>query len=233
MSCVCLEALFRWHFPSHDLCLMGAFQNQLQKQSELLLNADDLDAMWVCLRENCVIDDATGAEKVKLFSDAHICTPHPLGKCQLLHCCMCDIHLCFFIAVYEALLCYHLAYFFWNTADELWRFLPYCHSLHGADWSEMQTFLQPFKLHEVWEGWFWEDCHPTILSLCYAYGKLFPKGKNQLKLSASFVPCAPFCSLNLIDLWVTGLIETHIISVSVIYSDLKFLGQSVILLHYL
>jgi hypothetical protein len=52
-------------------------------------------------------------------------------------------------------------------------------------------------------------------------------------LSASFVPCAPFCSLNLIDLWVTGLIETHIISVSVIYSDLKFLGQSVILLHYL
>lgn len=36
----------------------------LQKQSDLLLNADDLDAMWVCLRENCVIDDATGAEKV-------------------------------------------------------------------------------------------------------------------------------------------------------------------------
>lgn len=36
----------------------------LQKQSDLLLNADDLDAMWQCLRENCVIDDATGAEKV-------------------------------------------------------------------------------------------------------------------------------------------------------------------------
>lgn len=36
----------------------------VQKQSDLLLNADDLDAMWVCLRENCVIDDATGAEKV-------------------------------------------------------------------------------------------------------------------------------------------------------------------------
>ena len=36
----------------------------MQKQSDLLLNADDLDAMWVCLRENCVIDDATGAEKV-------------------------------------------------------------------------------------------------------------------------------------------------------------------------
>lgn len=35
-----------------------------QKQSDLLLNADDLDAMWVCLRENCVIDDTTGAEKV-------------------------------------------------------------------------------------------------------------------------------------------------------------------------
>lgn len=37
----------------------------VQKQSDLLLNADDLDAMWVCLRENCVIDDATGAEKVR------------------------------------------------------------------------------------------------------------------------------------------------------------------------
>lgn len=36
----------------------------LQKQSDILLNADDLDAMWVCLRENCVIDDATSAEKV-------------------------------------------------------------------------------------------------------------------------------------------------------------------------
>ena len=36
----------------------------MQKQSDLLLNADDLDAMWVCLRQNCVIDDATGAEKV-------------------------------------------------------------------------------------------------------------------------------------------------------------------------
>ncbi|GFP94789.1 probable serine/threonine-protein phosphatase 2a regulatory subunit b'' subunit ton2 [Phtheirospermum japonicum] len=35
----------------------------LKKQSDLLLNVDDLDAMWVCLRENCVIDDATGAEK--------------------------------------------------------------------------------------------------------------------------------------------------------------------------
>jgi len=31
------------------------------------LNADDLDAMWVCLRENCVIDDATGAEKVAIM----------------------------------------------------------------------------------------------------------------------------------------------------------------------
>ncbi|GKE69975.1 hypothetical protein Tco_1528047, partial [Tanacetum coccineum] len=35
------------------------------KQSDLLLNADDLDAMWVCLRENCVIDDAMGAEKLQ------------------------------------------------------------------------------------------------------------------------------------------------------------------------
>ena len=36
----------------------------VQKQSDLLLNSDDLAAMWNCLRENCVIDDATGAEKV-------------------------------------------------------------------------------------------------------------------------------------------------------------------------
>ncbi|RRT63184.1 hypothetical protein B296_00006856 [Ensete ventricosum] len=42
------------------------FHFNLQKQSELLLNADDLDAMWVRLRENCVIDDATGAEKVEI-----------------------------------------------------------------------------------------------------------------------------------------------------------------------
>ncbi|GKA45995.1 probable serine/threonine-protein phosphatase 2A regulatory subunit B'' subunit TON2, partial [Tanacetum coccineum] len=35
----------------------------MKKQSDLLLNADDLDTMWVCLRDNCVIDDATGAEK--------------------------------------------------------------------------------------------------------------------------------------------------------------------------
>ena len=36
----------------------------VQKQSDLLLNSDDLAAMWNCLRENCVIDDGTGAEKV-------------------------------------------------------------------------------------------------------------------------------------------------------------------------
>ena len=43
---------------------LGSCFSSMQKQSDLLLNADDLDAMWVCLRENCVIDDATGAEKV-------------------------------------------------------------------------------------------------------------------------------------------------------------------------
>ena len=51
----------------HSLCV-------IQKQSDLLLNADDLDAMWVCLRENCVIDDATGAEKVCIFC-AYVCSP--------------------------------------------------------------------------------------------------------------------------------------------------------------
>ncbi|KAJ0545034.1 hypothetical protein HanIR_Chr08g0345031 [Helianthus annuus] len=33
---------------------------------------DDLDAMWVCLRENCVNDDATGAEKLSTSSQCHI-----------------------------------------------------------------------------------------------------------------------------------------------------------------
>ncbi|KAF8392558.1 hypothetical protein HHK36_022903 [Tetracentron sinense] len=49
----------------------------LKKQSDLLLNADDLDAMWVCLRENCVIDDATGAEKWNAFDQLVIalCAP--------------------------------------------------------------------------------------------------------------------------------------------------------------
>ena len=51
----------------------------MQKQSDLLLNADDLDAMWVCLRENCVIDDATGAEKV--------CTLAFKNNCRLLYPC--------------------------------------------------------------------------------------------------------------------------------------------------
>ncbi|KAK6914531.1 Protein of unknown function DUF936, plant [Dillenia turbinata] len=44
----------------------------LKKQSDLLLNADDLDAMWVCLRENCVIDDAIGAEKAVVKTFAHL-----------------------------------------------------------------------------------------------------------------------------------------------------------------
>ena len=88
---------------------------------------------------------------------------------------MCDLHLCLFSCLCSTVFIIISPFLtsFWNTADELWRFLPYCHSLHGTDWSEMQTFLQPFKLHEVWEGWFWEDCYPTILSLCYANSELF------------------------------------------------------------
>ncbi|KAM3400928.1 hypothetical protein ACQJBY_005630 [Aegilops geniculata] len=57
----------------------------LKKQSELLLNADDLDAMWVCLRENCVIDDATGAEKMNYEDFCHIatvCTEQIGQKCK-------------------------------------------------------------------------------------------------------------------------------------------------------
>ncbi|GJZ80372.1 probable serine/threonine-protein phosphatase 2A regulatory subunit B'' subunit TON2, partial [Tanacetum coccineum] len=56
----------------------------LKKQSDLLLNADDLDAMWVCLRENCVIDDATGAEKIStsLKYLASVCTEQIGTKCR-------------------------------------------------------------------------------------------------------------------------------------------------------
>ncbi|XP_068332886.1 probable serine/threonine-protein phosphatase 2A regulatory subunit B'' subunit TON2 [Pyrus communis] len=57
----------------------------LKKQSDLLLNADDLDAMWVCLRENCVIDDATGAEKMNYEDFCHIasvCTEQIGTKCR-------------------------------------------------------------------------------------------------------------------------------------------------------
>ncbi|XP_065004779.1 probable serine/threonine-protein phosphatase 2A regulatory subunit B'' subunit TON2 isoform X2 [Musa acuminata AAA Group] len=56
----------------------------MKKQSVLLLNADDLDAIWVCLRENCVIDDSIGDEKMN-YEDfcqiASICM-EPIGpKC--------------------------------------------------------------------------------------------------------------------------------------------------------
>jgi serine/threonine-protein phosphatase 2A regulatory subunit B'' len=57
----------------------------LKKQSELLLNADDLDAMWVCLRENCVIDDVTGSEKMNYEDFCHIatvCTEQIGQKCK-------------------------------------------------------------------------------------------------------------------------------------------------------
>ncbi|XP_024022608.1 probable serine/threonine-protein phosphatase 2A regulatory subunit B'' subunit TON2 [Morus notabilis] len=57
----------------------------LKKQSDLLLNTDDLDVMWVCLRENCVIDDATGAEKMNYEDFCHIqsiCTEQIGPKCR-------------------------------------------------------------------------------------------------------------------------------------------------------
>jgi serine/threonine-protein phosphatase 2A regulatory subunit B'' len=56
----------------------------MQKQTEQLLNADDLDTMWVCLRENCVVDDATGAEKVSsvnFFYENGSCQCLPLMFC--------------------------------------------------------------------------------------------------------------------------------------------------------
>ncbi|XP_071705096.1 probable serine/threonine-protein phosphatase 2A regulatory subunit B'' subunit TON2 [Rutidosis leptorrhynchoides] len=57
----------------------------LKKQSDILLNSDDLDAMWLCLRENCVIDESTGSEKVN-YEDfcqiASLCTDQIGSKCR-------------------------------------------------------------------------------------------------------------------------------------------------------
>ncbi|KAH9328738.1 hypothetical protein KI387_000846 [Taxus chinensis] len=59
------------------------------KQSDLLLNADDLDTMWVCLRENCVIDDSSGAEKMNYEDFCHIasvCADQIGPKCKRFFC---------------------------------------------------------------------------------------------------------------------------------------------------
>ena len=64
--CLSAKSLF------HAFFLMKLFLLFLQKQSDLLLNTDDPDAMWVCLRENCVIDDATGAEKISSIYYYHL-----------------------------------------------------------------------------------------------------------------------------------------------------------------
>ncbi|GFP89134.1 probable serine/threonine-protein phosphatase 2a regulatory subunit b'' subunit ton2 [Phtheirospermum japonicum] len=54
----------------------GSISHRVQRLAKYrfleLLNVDDLDAMWVCLRENCVIDDATGAEKMNCEDFCHI-----------------------------------------------------------------------------------------------------------------------------------------------------------------
>lgn len=57
----------------------------MQKQSDLLLNADDLDAMLVCLRENCVVDDATNAEKVWTLALKLIVYAIYHFPCRLMH----------------------------------------------------------------------------------------------------------------------------------------------------
>ncbi|KAJ9549573.1 hypothetical protein OSB04_022116 [Centaurea solstitialis] len=57
----------------------------LKKQSDILLDGDDLDAMWLCLRENCVIDEATSSERVG-YEDfcqiASLCTQQIGPKCR-------------------------------------------------------------------------------------------------------------------------------------------------------
>ncbi len=56
-------------------------------------------------------------------------------------------------------------------ADELWRFLSYCNSLHRADWLKVSPVFLCLQLSKVWEGWFWPYCHPSLLSLCHAHCK--------------------------------------------------------------
>nr|KAJ0224480.1 hypothetical protein LSAT_V11C100045660 [Lactuca sativa] len=49
----------------------------MHKQSDILLNSDDLDAMWLTLRENYLLHEATASEKVTYedFSQiASLCT---------------------------------------------------------------------------------------------------------------------------------------------------------------
>lgn len=49
------------------VCSNRLFYIPFQKQAEVLLNADDLDTMWVLLRENCSIDEASNTEKVGIL----------------------------------------------------------------------------------------------------------------------------------------------------------------------
>ncbi|KAJ0914907.1 putative guanylate cyclase activating protein [Helianthus annuus] len=57
----------------------------LKKQSDILLNADDLDTLWLCLRENCLVDEITGSVKVN-YEDfcqiASLCTEQIGPKCR-------------------------------------------------------------------------------------------------------------------------------------------------------
>ncbi|KVH95604.1 Calcium-binding EF-hand [Cynara cardunculus var. scolymus] len=53
-----------------------AYRLLMQKQSDILLDADDLDAMWLCLRENCVV----GYED--FCQIASLCTEQIGSKCR-------------------------------------------------------------------------------------------------------------------------------------------------------
>ncbi|CAH2041975.1 unnamed protein product [Thlaspi arvense] len=85
-----VQRLAKFRFLKHGQNYVNQKENLSKtevpmKQSDLLLNADDLDAMWVCLRENCVIDDATGAEKMNYEDFCHIasvCTEQIGPKCR-------------------------------------------------------------------------------------------------------------------------------------------------------
>lgn len=56
---------------------------EFQKQAEVLLNADDLDTMWVLLRENCSVDEASGTEKVRFVYRLASVAP-PVSKILLM-----------------------------------------------------------------------------------------------------------------------------------------------------
>nr|XP_043639842.1 probable serine/threonine-protein phosphatase 2A regulatory subunit B'' subunit TON2 [Erigeron canadensis] len=72
------------HRKSTEVGIVPSFYKK--KQSDVLLNTDDLDAMWSCLRENCVIDESTGGSEKVNYEDfcqiASLCADQIGSRCR-------------------------------------------------------------------------------------------------------------------------------------------------------